>query len=106
MELRKHIRFPVQFKSYFASGRVEDGTGVVTDLSRGGCRLCSITVLEAGTELTLRIEIPGRKAEIAVAKAAVRWARGMQFGVEFIQMPEKASALLDEVVKGLEEPRS
>ena len=102
VELRKHARFRVQFRSYFASGSAVDGTGIVTDLSLGGCRLCSQTTLQPRTHLRLRILIPGNGRQIEVTKAVVRWAWGMQFGVEFLDLPQEGRAVLDKILKGFQ----
>jgi len=45
MELRKHLRFHVQFRSSFSSVGMFGGEGDIVDLSVSGCRI------ESGTDV-------------------------------------------------------
>ncbi len=102
MDKRKHLRYPVRFKSTFTSTKAVEGSGIVTDLSKGGCRISSHTSARAGTELSLRIALEEGGTPLEVPKVVSRWARGMEFGVEFIGIHEEASRHLERILKALE----
>ncbi len=103
MDSRKHLRYSVWFKSAFTSTKAVEGSGIVTDLSKGGCRISSHTRAPGGTELSLRIALEEKDGTpLEVRKAVSRWARGMQFGVEFIEMHEEASRHLEHTLKPFE----
>lgn len=86
MDQRHAPRFPVQFRSSFSSPHIVAGEGQTLDLSLRGCRVETDTAVPPGTELELRIYRPPEPTPIAVDSAAVRWARGREFGVEFLRL--------------------
>ena len=58
-EQRTAPRVCVQFRA-MVSGSVEaEGTGIILDLSRSGCRLESPLLMLPGLSLELRIAVPG-----------------------------------------------
>jgi len=67
MDLRKPTHFQVNLPVSFSGDRVA-GEGTVYNLSTGGCKA-------------------EQDSPITVAVAAVRWAMGRDFGVEFISLP-------------------
>ena len=89
-EKRRHMRFPVQFRSTFSSVNVVggEGEGTLADLSVRGCRVESRAVVKTGTALQLQLYLPDETAHLATV-AAVRWARGAAFGAEFVDMPDE-----------------
>src|SRR5437879_13688017 len=48
VDLRKHTRFHVDFRSTFSGTTVLEGDGTVLDLSLGGCRVESAASVQAG----------------------------------------------------------
>jgi PilZ domain len=101
-EKREHPRFPVQFRSSFSSVNVVGGEGALADLSVRGCRIeCRITV-KPGTELQLKIHLPNEPAPLGITVAAVRWARGETFGVEFMDMHDEEWKRLGRFIASLE----
>ena len=89
MHERKHLRFPVQFNSYFASPKADEGLGVVTDMSAEGCLITSEARVRPGTALRVRISLPEINLHVQVAKAEVRWAREGRFGLEFKEISDQ-----------------
>lgn len=83
MDIRKHLRFPVQFQGSFSSGQHLEGEGTVLNLSIGGCKVQSDTRVPLGTGLRLRIMMPDEEQPLEIKRAAVRWTGGQEFGVEF-----------------------
>ncbi len=105
MNERKHLRFPVQFNSYFASPKADEGLGVVADMSTEGCLITSEARVQPGTALRVRISLPEINLHVQVAKAEVRWARDGQFGLEFKELSDQDSRNLQLAVMEFEKRR-
>jgi hypothetical protein len=58
--------------------------GTVLDLSINGCRVRSAEALSPGKLLLLRMEIGDPATVLRIDGAVVRWARGAEFGVQFL----------------------
>src|SRR5438093_5014572 len=101
MELHKFPRFRVQFRSKF-SGEQIDGEGKAIDLSQRGCRIESELTVPASTMLELRLHVPGLDWPMRVEQASVKWARGREFGLEFVRILPVEEEKLQKVVKDLE----
>jgi c-di-GMP-binding flagellar brake protein YcgR len=102
MDSRKHLRFPVQFRSSFSSTNLVSGIGILGDLSTRGCRVLSETQVKPGTEVVLRVEISNDEPPILIRQAVVRWSRDGNFGLEFINLDGNEWVRLQRVVKELE----
>lgn len=91
MERRKHARVEVKFKVAFAfSGGRTEGDGWLLNLSEGGCAVRGNTRVPEKAMLHLSIYPPGRPSPLLVETAAVRWVRGLEFGLEFVNLsPEQ-----------------
>lgn len=109
MERRRHQRFPVRFRSSFASVNIVNGTGDVLDLSIRGCKVDSDIEVRPGTNLMLTLVIPELESPIEIAVAGVRWSQGRAFGVEFHDMKEddwkRFTSLIDRLEHGGEVTR-
>lgn len=102
MNLRRHLRLPVQFRSLLSNPGHPDAVGMVTDISLHGCRIRSTNPVFIGMPLRLLIEVPEEKSPICVEQAAVRWVRGQQFGLEFVTFATPEYERLSRVVQTLE----
>ncbi|MGQ0810743.1 MAG: PilZ domain-containing protein [Nitrospiraceae bacterium] len=102
MEQRKCPRFPVRFRSSFTSTNVVGGEGSIVDLSIRGCRVESQAAVPTGTTLELRIHVTDHDPPIGVDQAVVRWARGLEFGLEFVHLIPDDWAKLQHVVNDIE----
>ena len=71
------------------------GQGRVLDLTAPGCLIESSVVVTKGQYLHLKMLLPGLRSPLSVKLGAVRWAKGTQFGVEFIKMDESERRMLD-----------
>ena len=100
MELRTYPRFRVQFRSTFTGHKIE-GEGKATDLSQGGCRIEIDVSIPASTTLEMRLYVPGLDWPMRVEQAAVKWARGREFGLEFVRILPDEEKTLHRVVKDL-----
>jgi len=96
MEQRKHRRY--RFQCEIWCPWKESVAGTVSNLSVGGCKVDSKASAYIGMYLALQICLPDQEATLKVDRAAVRWARKEEFGLEFISMrPEEKERLLDVV---------
>jgi PilZ domain-containing protein len=102
MDLRKHIRFHVQFRSSFSSVSMVGGEGDIVDLSISGCRIESVVDVQPGASLEVRIVTNSQQTPILIQQAIVRWKRLQQFGLEFVTMDTGEWARLQHTVKQIE----
>jgi len=73
--------------AYLESDR-DSAEGALLDLSRTGARLSSVYPVQPRDYLSLSLSLPFQVPSLEVILAAVRWAKGKNFGVEFIQIAE------------------
>ena len=71
------------------------GQGRVIDITAPGCQIESSQPVLSGQYLELRLSLPGGASPFTVKLAAVRWAKGNRFGVEFIKMDRSDQQILD-----------
>ena len=102
MDKRKCPRFSVRFRSSFSTINVIGGEGSVVDLSIRGCRVASLTDVQPGASLDVRIETDDHQPPIKIQQAVVRWSRAKEFGLEFVTMAPEEWARLQHVVKQIE----
>ena len=96
-ESRSRERIPIQCSIVLASG-IQVGEGQVLNMSDHGCLVESSVSLKAGDHLQLRFSSHESEPSVRVSRAAVCWAQGLRFGVEFIEMAEKERARLNHYV--------
>lgn len=94
-------RFRVQFRSNFSAPPKLEVTGVMLDLSSGGCRVESAASVMLGQVLELRIHAPDESWPIMVEEASVQWVSGQTFGLVFFGMKENAREGLGRVLMAL-----
>jgi hypothetical protein len=94
-------RFRVQFRTTFSSAPTLDGTGMILDLSAGGCRIESSVSLTPGLSLELRIYAEGLEWPLMVEAATVQWVSGQTFGLAFFRMKEAERQRLEQVLQDL-----
>ncbi len=102
MEQRKNLRFPVKFRSSFASVGMVGGEGRALDLSTRGCRIESSIAVQPGATLEIQIEAIEQNPPIKIQAAIVRWSREQQFGLEFEVIAPTEWAHLQDTVKDIE----
>lgn len=78
------------------------GEGTVYNLSTGGCKAESDVAVNTGAYLRVRLHLPDQESSITIDVAAVRWAMGRDFGVEFISLPPGDQEQLRRFLKILE----
>jgi hypothetical protein len=101
MDLRKIRRADVQCAVTFSGDRLA-GSGMVYNLSTGGCAIRSERSLQKGAYLALRVELPGQAVPLAVDMAVVEWAHQSEFGLRFISMQDAETSRLRNTLGALE----
>ena len=96
-ESRASERIPLQCSIVLASG-IQVGEGQVLNMSDRGCLVESSVSVKAGDYLQLRFSLHESEPSMRVSRAAVCWAQGLRFGVEFLGMEEKDRARLNRFV--------
>lgn len=103
VKARSSERIALQCSIVLASG-IQVGEGQVLNMSDRGCLVESSVSLKAGDYLQLRFYRHESEPSMRVFRAAVCWAQGLRFGVEFIEMEEKDRARLNHFVSLQEDP--
>lgn len=80
VDRRATPRLRVQFRTTFSDSTKLEGTGIILDLSTGGCRIESPVTVEPGVSLELRIYAPDIEWPLMVEAASVQWVSGQIFG--------------------------
>ena len=91
-------RFRVQFRTTVSGPTEPEGTGLMLDLSRGGCRLESPLFILPGLSLELRIYVPGLEWPLMIDGADVQWVSEQTAGLAFVRIRETEQQQLDEVL--------
>jgi len=91
-------RFRVQFRTTVSGPTEPEGTGLILDLSRGGCRLESPLLILPGLSLELRIYVPGLDWPLMIDGADVQWVSDQTAGLAFVRIREAEQQRLDEVL--------
>ncbi|HET9961260.1 MAG TPA: PilZ domain-containing protein [Nitrospiraceae bacterium] len=86
-ELRKSRRITVECRLFFFGEDDFEGEAEVLDLSFTGCMAKSDTMVAPGLQVKVSIFLPdGHEWPVRVDEAIVRWARGGEFGLQFIKL--------------------
>lgn len=91
-------RVLVQFHTTVSDPTQPEGTGLVLELSRGGCRLESPLLILPGLSLELRIYVPGLEWPLMIEGADVQWVNEETAGLAFVRIRETEQQRLDEVL--------
>ena len=101
MEKRKHPRFVCEYSISFVGGNIT-GSGTVSNLSMGGCVLESDSSVRRGDHMKLRINLPEQESPILVGLATVRWVKGQESGLGFINVDTEQQKRLRRLLDTLE----
>lgn len=99
-------RFRVQFQTTFSDAMKLEGTGILLDLSMGGCRIESPVTVEPGLSLELRIYVPNVVWRLLIEAATVQWVSGQTFGLAFFRISETERQRLSQVLTNEQEQRT
>jgi hypothetical protein len=103
VDRRATPRLRVQFRTTFSDSTKLEGTGIILDLSMGGCRIESPVTLEPGLLLELRIHVPDLEWPLMIEAANVQWVSGQTFGLAFFRITETEQQRLGQVIGDLME---
>jgi PilZ domain len=96
-------RLRVQFRTTFSGSTMLEGTGVMLDLSAGGCRIESPFIMVPGFSVELRIHAPDIEWPLMIDAASIQWVSGQIFGLAFFQIRETEHQRLEQVLRNLME---
>ncbi len=96
-------RLHVQFRTAFSSSSTLEGTGIMLDLSTGGCRIESPVTVEPGMSLELRIYAPDIEWPLMIEVASVQWVSGQTFGLAFFRITDAEQQRLGQVISEVKE---
>jgi len=99
-------RLRVQFRTTFSTSSTLEGTGIMLDLSSGGCRIESPVTVEPGVSLELRIYAPDIEWPLMIEAASVQWVSGQTFGLAFFRITDAEQQRLGQVIRALMEGES
>ena len=98
VDRRATPRLRVQFRTTFSASSTLEGTGIMLDLSTGGCRIESPVTVEPGMSLELRIYAPDFEWPLMIEAASVQWVSGQTFGLAFFRITETEQQRLGQVL--------
>ena len=101
VDRRATPRLRVQFRTAFSSSTKKEGTGIMLDLSSGGCRIESPVPVEPGLLLELRIYAPDVEWPLMIEAANVQWVSGQTFGLAFFRVTDTEQQRLGQVIEDL-----
>jgi len=92
-ELKEHppqkpriaTRHKLNCRAFFSGGGLE-GEGLVTDLSKTGCKIQCQTIPETGATLKIDLFLPDYPRPLKVERGLVRWVKADSFGLEFVEV--------------------
>ena len=67
-------------------GAVEQGLGIIYDLSPKGVRVMTEAVITPGDRIAMRLRLPDQAASMVIEAATVRWSKEQTYGVEFEEL--------------------
>ena len=94
-------RLRVLFRTTFSDSTKVKGTGLLLDLSMGGCRLESQVTVEPDVSLELRIYVPDLEWPLLIEAAKVQWVSGQIFRLAFIRLTDTEHQRLGQVIRDL-----
>ena len=96
-------RLRAQFRTTFSDSTKLEGTGIMLDLSTGGCRIESPVLMVPNVSLELRIHVPDLEWPLMIDAASVQWVSGQTFGLAFCRIMEPEHLRLGQVISDLME---
>ena len=95
MVMRQYVRVAIQGRSQFSSkSQKVAGEGQLRDLSPGGCRVMSSSLVPVGAELECWIFLQNDVHPVAIEGATVRWSHAQEFGLAFTSVQPAAQRQL------------
>jgi hypothetical protein len=86
MKPRMTERFLLRSRASFSGIGIEKGEGILSDLSKTGCRVESDIRPPKGTELKLELFLSDYAWPLKIDRAVVCWIKGRAFGLELVSL--------------------
>lgn len=102
-EARSHERCKFHCNIILDTGK-QVTVGRVLNLSEGGCLVERSVSVKEEDAVQLRFFLPGPEPPMHVPRAAVRWTKGIQFGIEFMELEEKDRVRLKRLLTPQDDP--
>jgi hypothetical protein len=96
-------RLRVHFRTTISASPTLEGTGILRDLSSGGCRVESPVIVEPGLSLELPIVVPELQWPLRIEAARVQWVTGQTIGLTFYRISVAERQRLGQVINTLME---
>ena len=94
-------RFHVTYPTTMSGPQKTEETGVMLDLSAGGCRMESSLTVARGQLLELRVAIPGLESSLIIDGARVQWVSRQVLGLAFVRIGRTERQRLDRIIADL-----
>ena len=94
-------RFHGQFHTTVSGLTKTEGSGIMLDLSAGGCQLESSLAIARDQLLELRVAVPGLESPLMIDGARVQWVSGRLIGLAFVRIRKTEQQRLDRVIADL-----
>jgi len=94
-------RFHGRFHTMVSGPTKSEGTGIMLDLSAGGCQMESSLSIARGQLLQLRVTVPGLESPLMIDGARVQWVSGRLIGLAFVRIRKTEQQRLDRVIADL-----
>jgi PilZ domain len=99
--VRFEVNLDVQFSTAKPGGTASEAIGVARNLSMRGALIETHAVVTTDDQLTLHVTLPNHAELLEIRGCAVRWVRGHQLGVEFLQLHSDTSRQLMKYLSGI-----
>jgi PilZ domain len=83
---REIRRFNVQFSTTVSDHTKHEGSGLMLDLSLGGCQLESQSIITPRKTVQLHVQVPGLERPLVIDGADMRWVKGQLIGLAFVRV--------------------
>lgn len=97
MERRQHRRVQTQVKSLLRTNSHEV-EGEAIDLSLGGARFESGLAVQPGSQIVVKLVLPGVEEPIYIDQAQVQWIHDQTFGVKFLEIRQEELDELEQLI--------
>ena len=98
--LLETLRFPMNHRIYFWNPDL-DGEGMISDISKGGCRVSCETPVQMDMSFEAWVYTEGSDWPLKIERAVVCWVQGRDFGLHFVSIwssqRDRLQALLEHV---------
>ena len=82
-------------------GTVEQGLGIIFDVSTKGARVMTEAVITPGDRIAMNLRFPDQITAMVIEAATVRWGKEYTYGVEFEGLSPAANKHLQSVITHL-----